>query len=353
MLPFEPSFFKFEVEVRSRALKTSVPTGRTPEPHPHLLTFIQHRAHRPSRLRITTMSARAPTRIPRTIYRKCIVPRPSARPFSTTLPTARGRRSDHIGTQEFCKNVRGTPMHAQRQEQLGNEKTLQQDIGIIPGSFIRAPMSKLISSYPLTKITSWKTIILYHWRFLQATVKAAVANVRLWWQIRPPTMHVLPWKQKEAKNLALAKYTHLYQSFARGDSKAISDMCLDAVAARFQERIAARPRGRVMQWKVSNPSVRIVSNRSQLVSETGSDTLGFQQIVFRIKSAQSLLRPGEQKTVQNKGVIEYMVLQRVLSRGQFNDWTVWGFTNEWMPQNVEENAAYESHLQRYQAQQVS
>ncbi|PVI06557.1 hypothetical protein DM02DRAFT_609739 [Periconia macrospinosa] len=301
------------------------------------------------------MSARVPVRIYRPLNQKYITQRCTTRLFSTTLRVAgaakrESRTSDPVAVMVASGQVTGKSRYAQRQDQMQEDQTLEQDLGIIAGSFIRAPIRKLLASYPGTKFSSWKTITWYHWKFVTATLKTYIQNIRMWYGIRnAPSLYVLPWGRKDIKDNALAKYKRLYQSFARGDSTAISEICLSGVASRFQKRIDARPPGRTTQWKASNISIRVVSNRSQMM-DAGDDQSAIQQITFRIKSAQTLHRPGQQKPVQKNEVVEYMVMQRAMVRGSFKDWYIWGFTNEWMPERITEDAEYERQMLEYQSQ---
>lgn len=88
-----------------------------------------------------------------------------------------------------------------------------------------------------------------------------------------------------------------------------------------------------------------------LLSNDGADSMGIQQIVFRIQSAQSLQRSGEEKPVESSKVVEYLVLQRSLAGGKFSEWTIWGFTNEWTPESIVEDEDYEQKMLQWQSSQ--
>jgi protein MBA1 len=136
-------------------------------------------------------------------------------------------------------------------------------------------------------------------------------------------------------------------------------MCLSGVAAGFRDRIAARPQGVSTEWRL-NESVgvktRIVSNRASMLSISGYDDTGVQQIVFRMQSNQGIeYRRGGKKIEgsQEGQVIEYLVLQRQMLRGAFKEWKVWGFANEWDLETVEEDAQQERDINAFQGSQTT
>lgn len=150
----------------------------------------------------------------------------------------------------------------------------------------------------------------------------------------------------------------------RGDSKAISEICLSSVAKAFYDRIAARPRGVSGDWKLNDDGkvkTSIVSNRALVLSLSGYDDTGIQQIVLRMRSNQTLgyisaereLRDKTLKYSSKEGqVVEYLVLQRQMVRGVFKDWKVWGFANEWDSDTIKEDAHNERVLNAYQGSQA-
>lgn len=137
-------------------------------------------------------------------------------------------------------------------------------------------------------------------------------------------------------------------------------MCTAGVLKSFQERIAARPRGLTGTWKLDTKrdvAVSVVSNRALLLSLSGYDDTGVQQIVLRMRSTQSLqwdTKSQKSKYNPQKGeVLEYLVLQRQIIRGVFKEWKVWGFAKEWDMETIQEDAQLERDLNAFQGEQAT
>ncbi|KAF1958734.1 hypothetical protein CC80DRAFT_591642 [Byssothecium circinans] len=306
------------------------------------------------------MSTHLPARISRPFFRPCIFQRPYARPFSTTLARpGRGgksnkkKRIDPVQTEAAARQQgrKGKASSTIYEEQLKDERNLPDDIGLLPGTFIRSQPAKVWSTVSLTRPNTWKAFVWYHWKFVVSKAKAWL----LLWRFRKiaanrPSLHF--WDEKPMRVTAEEKYKHLYQSFAHGDAQAISQLCVSSVSQKFSDRIAARPRGLKMVWKANGVRSTVMSNRGLLLGLAGYENTGVQQMVFKITSqSQSLdLQGGTQK--QGHNVVEYLVLQRQVLRGAFKDWIVWGFANEWLPETIEEDAEHERQVNAYQAETV-
>lgn len=82
------------------------------------------------------MAARLPTQILRPLCRKRVAQSSTVRSFSTTLPAAArpvDHHSDYVRVVSHMKKARGTTMHQMRAEQMRDQKTVAQDLGIVTG----------------------------------------------------------------------------------------------------------------------------------------------------------------------------------------------------------------------------
>jgi protein MBA1 len=154
----------------------------------------------------------------------------------------------------------------------------------------------------------------------------------------------------------------------------VSRFCLSPVLRSFQDRVAAREPIK-MEWQLTNtPSMSIVSHRASMFGDDQPDT-AYRQVVIRIVSTQKLtiehsavavgMGPSVSKSVhrtrsrksikeshevhtetsfpettQPRKVVEYLVLQRRVIRGQEEDWKIWGFTQASTPAKIEDDDAY-------------
>lgn len=174
-------------------------------------------------------------------------------------------------------------------------------------------------------------------------------------------------------------------AFDRGDMSSVSRFCLPPVLQSFRNRIAARG-PLTMDWQLmKTPSASVVSHRASLFGEDQPDT-AYRQAVIRMESTQRLTikysagaagstlnasKPSNMKGVKwlpadvrtesrketkdddkvqrdvtfadngkPRKVVEYLVLQRRVIKGQEEDWKVWGFTQESTPARIEDDEAY-------------
>ncbi|KAF2691507.1 hypothetical protein K458DRAFT_1554 [Lentithecium fluviatile CBS 122367] len=329
------------------------------------------------------MSTHLPIRTLRPFYQGCMFRRPDARPFSTTPSQLRGSRASERRRLVDSVQVRaaaryqngGRSTSTQNQEQLDDESNLPDDIGILPGTFIHKPLlsqwtSPLRRSEPSEDDPWYKknkvfARLNYEGHFLVSIVKQWIMLTRFRFDLgllRCPPLYWNPLNRGLVKNIARERYAHLYQSFAEGDSKAISEMCLSSVAKKFNDRITARPRGLKAEWSHNADSIKtsMISNRATMLSFPGYDTTGVHQIVLRMQSNQSLAYNNAASTqgqdaltyISKEGtVVEYLVLQRLMIRGVFKEWKVWGFAREWDLETITEDATTERELNAYQSTQ--
>ncbi|KAF2440558.1 hypothetical protein P171DRAFT_435350 [Karstenula rhodostoma CBS 690.94] len=308
------------------------------------------------------MSTHLPLRSLKPLHRQCLAFPPSKRFLSSTPAlernlsrAGRSRAVDPVVVGAASRYQPGKASSSQQEEQFSDERNVPDDIGLVPGTFVHAPL------FPLTRF-SLKDRMSYEWKWLRARLTS-------WYQLwrfrrsfteNPPHMYWLSLKNRKTLSQdAVLKYKALYESFANADSKAISTMCASGVAQEFQTRIESRPAGVRMQWNVQGePSCKIVSNVASPLSLPGFEDTGLHQVVFRIQSKQTL-RFGESKESRKKkdqdsaatssDIVEYFVLQKQFIRGSAKGWKVWGFTDFATPKSIEETEEYAKQVNAYQA----
>lgn len=191
-------------------------------------------------------------------------------------------------------------------------------------------------------------------------------------------------------------------NICRGTVDRLKDVCLPPLVKKLESRIAARG-DLQMVWRLHGDiSTRIVSHRASPLGEGHPDT-AYRQLVIRCKSVQSLTRSytstqatssstasrrpskslawmpdtareqmqrerervrkekaeGGMVQIRDKGVfvdngvkktvVEYLVLQKRVIRGQEEDWKIWGFAQESTPAIMEKDEKYWREVLNYQA----
>jgi protein MBA1 len=141
----------------------------------------------------------------------------------------------------------------------------------------------------------------------------------------------------------------MYTAFAEGDIKALRKICTDGILETFEGRIRARGKEK-WTWELVkyNKSPRVMSHRGGTL---GIDGAALRQAVVRIASRQKLTRYRDGKIVpgsgQEKDVLEYVVIQKMMLRGKEEDWRVWGTTDETTIDKLDEQRA-ESDIENSQ-----
>ncbi|KAJ4287008.1 hypothetical protein N0V90_012889 [Kalmusia sp. IMI 367209] len=304
------------------------------------------------------MSTHLPLRLHRPLPLQCVRSPLSSRPFSSTKPawartpsgTRKRGRVDPVIAETAARHQQGKASSAMQEEQLSDERNVPDDIGLIPGTFVHAPL------FPWTPL-SLKERLWYEWKW-------ATSRVTAWFQLwrfkrsfrSKPDMYFFG-NRKQLSHKALEKYKHLYQSFARADSNALSELCVSSVAKKFQTRIDSRPSGLKMHWRIDgNPTCTIVSNAANPLSLPGYEETGVHQVVFRIRSNQTLQLTGSREFPESAAgykaksdkVTEYLVLQRQFIRGSDKDWMIWGFTDFSTRKTIDDGEEYARRVNAFQ-----
>lgn len=128
-------------------------------------------------------------------------------------------------------------------------------------------------------------------------------------------------------------------SFNRGDKEELANICCEGLYSSLRRRIAARPVNETLVWsqRRSWPRLppRIVSRR---MTKLPLEKSALRQLVFRIKSVQTLARVpsglGQESDTDRqpantpRRLVEYLVLQKRIFKGNEGPWKVWGTINE-------------------------
>ncbi|KAG9205671.1 hypothetical protein G6514_007278 [Epicoccum nigrum] len=339
------------------------------------------------------MSAHIPLRIARSpahpLRRQCLFQRPiapstprcitatAARAFSSTPARLRNKQERLVDTRLQMAAVeksmagrespdvrdRGTTDPA---EAMG----LTQDIGILQGTVIRAPFSKLpmptsweFYSYFWTVIKSKFTALYTRCHYKRCVHKTGIASY----------LPVDFLKQQELKNKAKKMYKQYYESLTAGKTKVLKDICLDALLSSSRRQIRAQSAEK-MSWQLLKfKSARIVSHRCAPLGSESPDT-SYRQCIVRLESEQQLSvgstssssaaqrrarapawmpksakaelnavsakSSAEGKQTIRDTVVEYIVMQTRVVRGKPEEWKLWGFTKATTPDVLEEDDEY-------------
>ncbi|KAF2176170.1 hypothetical protein K469DRAFT_35077 [Zopfia rhizophila CBS 207.26] len=308
-----------------------------------------------------------PLRIRRPLNHQCLFQRPLTRHFSaksTQTPNPKAAR-------EQAEKSLGKAPSTLAAEMRENRDGLPNDIGLFPGTFIRLPWRKLPSLFSTPKERLW-----YEWKYVKT--KGSDLYQRLYYKFWFRTGKPRP-KLANSTLIPLAKEYHeaMYKAFAKRDEKSLSNLCLDRLHTHFRTLLAGRPKNKHLSWQLlsylSKP--RIVSNRMAPLPIEGFKETGLRQVVVRLHTRQLLttrtepriskkqykelawtpdgVQPEEVKDeVEEKeeNVVEYVVLQRRMVRGQEEDWLVWGFADETTTEKIREDEEFERLLSKYNAE---
>jgi len=258
-------------------------------------------------------------------------------------------------------------------DQGASEETtgLADDIGILQGTVIRAPFSKL--PWP----TSWE-FYSYFWTVVKS--KASSLYTRAHYKRCMQKKGIASYlpvdflKQQELKNKAKELYKQYYESLTAPNAEVINKICLSALSASSRGQIRARGPEKVSWELLKFKSARIVSHRCTPLGSESPDS-SFRQCIVRLESEQQLsvrssspsssaaqrqaralawmpksaraeldavsakAGAGDKQTVRDT-VVEYVVMQTRVIRGKPEDWKLWGFTKATTPEMLQEDEDY-------------
>ncbi|PWY79421.1 hypothetical protein BO94DRAFT_626330 [Aspergillus sclerotioniger CBS 115572] len=205
---------------------------------------------------------------------------------------------------------------------------LPQDIGLLPGTFIRPLWRDMPSIFhqPSERL---------HMEWLW--VKSAFQNFVALLAYSKWINKGLPLRLKERRQVALDLHKTMYSAFAAGDSATLRKVCCSGLANQLSGRISSRPRGEKVTWNlekyIKSPAtfftgVRVLADRATQIPELPDS--GVRQVVLRITSRQSKgkVSPGDSTEVANNAkqqdCTEYLVIQKLRWVGEEGEWRVWG-----------------------------
>ncbi|RMZ72904.1 mitochondrial inner membrane mba1 [Pyrenophora seminiperda CCB06] len=322
----------------------------------------------------------------------------TARAFSSTPSRpvkSRQLFNDKVTTRAAAAANSGPAPSVGFSEAQSDVDGLQEDIGILQHTVVRAPFSELRKN-GLWAIPSyfWKLIKSKGTGFYSRYLYRNCIQKRGWSKYLP----IDAFEHAQLKYITGQHYEQLYINFAAGTVDKLKDTCLASFIKQLKSRVAARGNLR-MKWQLhSNISMRIVSHRATPLGEGHPDT-AYRQLVVRCKSVQSMtkshhgsyaisssavprlphkdlvwmpdaaresmrrerkekaesgevhMRKGKDSLLDNEKkqtVVEYLVLQKRVIRGEEENWKVWGFTQESMPANIKEDEKYWRNMLNYQ-----
>ncbi|KKK24901.1 hypothetical protein ARAM_000136 [Aspergillus rambellii] len=216
---------------------------------------------------------------------------------------------------------------------------LPQDIGLLPGTFIRPLWRDMPSIFqqPAERLKlEWLWVKTGFQNFLGLLAYSKWLNKGL------------PLRLKERRQVARDFHQMMYSAFAAGDAATLRKICCTGLANDLGSRIASRPRGEQVIWSldkyIRSPStfftgIRVVSDRATQIPELPDS--GVRQVVLRITSRQSTgkvqlpagkpgqwvdLEGAKPPTLKHQDCTEYIVLQKLRWTGQEDPWRIWGHT---------------------------
>lgn len=122
----------------------------------------------------------------------------------------------------------------------------------------------------------------------------------------------------------------------------LKSVCHEGLLTSFRTRINVRPPKESLQWTLHKyiGFPRIVSTN---IVSLDIEKSALYQVVVKIKSIQSLEKTPASglasDATEKKRMVEYVVLQRMMLRGQEGNWKIWGTTEETKLEDVLGNDA--------------
>ncbi|ELR03218.1 hypothetical protein VC83_02341 [Pseudogymnoascus destructans] len=245
--------------------------------------------------------------------------------FSHGLPRCAFSNRDQA-QQPRIPSERSVRIAAKEMSQMTSDFGLLPDTIVAPSSANRP--SLLASPNALAKL---------QWARLKRKAADLVIMTIYRWSNRK---HGLKIHFRKTAPTAVALHQQMYTAFAAGNIELLKKITCEGLYDSFASRIHTRPRGERWKWEVikytSKP--RVMSNRA---ARLPVDDAGVRQAVVRICSRQRLSRYKADGSLvagtgEERDVMEYVVIQRMLWEGKENDWMVWGTTEETTLEAIEE-----------------
>ncbi|KAL3483658.1 hypothetical protein BJX62DRAFT_75790 [Aspergillus germanicus] len=211
---------------------------------------------------------------------------------------------------------------------------LPQDIGMLPGTFVRPLWGDLPSIFKQPKER-----LHFEWLWLKSWFQNFVAL----FYFSKFKGNSQPLLLKERRQIALKLHKQMYTAYANGDAKTIRKICCTGLANDLTRRISSRPQGEKVTWSldqyIRGPStlftgIRVLADRLTEIPELPNSSV--RQVTVRITSRQSTgkiqqQKPGakdvtEQPSTKSRDCTEYIVIQKFKWMGEEDEWRIWGQT---------------------------
>ncbi|KAL4906906.1 hypothetical protein BDW74DRAFT_129711 [Aspergillus multicolor] len=232
--------------------------------------------------------------------------------------------------QSFAMKQPAQPSMRIRTSEMARSE-MPQDIGLLPGTFIKPLWRNLPSIFQEPKVR-----LQYEWLWLKSWFQNFMGLV----VYSKTEGKGLPLRLKERRLVARDIHKQMYSAFAKGEISTIRNICCTGLANNLVKRIENRPRDEQVTWSLDSyiraPStwftgIRVVSDRATQIPEIPNS--GVRQVVLRITSRQSTGKvqrraskngtPAENAPKQ-QDCTEYIVIQKLRWMGEEDGWRVWG-----------------------------
>ncbi|KAL5337555.1 hypothetical protein BJX70DRAFT_369112 [Aspergillus crustosus] len=210
---------------------------------------------------------------------------------------------------------------------------LPQDIGLLPGTYIRPLWRDLPSIFQQPRER-----LHFEWLWLKSWFQNFMGLI-LYSKTQGKS---LPLGLKERRHVARDFHKQMYSAFAIGDTTTLRKICCTGLANSLIGRIAARPKGERVSWSLDKytrslstyfTGIRVVSDRATQIPELPDS--GVRQVVLRITTRQStgklqrqVARKGVESTqrpsLKQQDCTEYIVIQKLRWTGEEEPWRIWG-----------------------------
>ncbi|KOS42587.1 hypothetical protein ACN38_g6501 [Penicillium nordicum] len=210
---------------------------------------------------------------------------------------------------------------------------LPNDIGILPGTFVR-PLWRDMPSVFTAPRDRWHM----EWTWLKAWLSNHASLLQ--YCKRENTLPLLLGKRR---HFAAKLQEDMYTAFAEGNIPKIRQICCDNLVKQLSTGIERRPKNEQVTWKLvkylRRPStnftgLRVISDRATSIPDIPKS--GIRQIVVRVTSRQSttttqVQNPSAKEPTENNIVsakeqdcVEHIVIQHLRWNDQDKGWRVWG-----------------------------
>ncbi|KAJ5930667.1 hypothetical protein N7466_006160 [Penicillium verhagenii] len=260
----------------------------------------------------------------------------------TLAPTSQQSRSFSQASQRWAikatnfgpKNLAGPSMKARTRDAMNG--SLPNDIGILPGTFVRPLWRDLPSIFQNPRdrwLVEWTGIKSFFQNFMSLIIYCKKDNE-------------FPLMLKERRKIAHLLYTDMYTALARGDIPGIRRLCGDGLAKNLIMQIENRPKNQQVTWNLikwlRRPStyftgLRVMADRATQIPEVPNS--GIRQIVLRVNSRQSMSKSTPapagprgktpaaavvETPAKEQDCTEYFVIQEIRWNGVSTGWRAWG-----------------------------